>query len=320
MRNCLVTKLKEVVNNDNLKKIGVLYLKAQYNSAITEQTTDENRVRMQGLEIQLHVDTVNNVASEATVTVNGSGYFSKSLSDIKAGTGVQSMVISGSESVVTLYFANGDYDIEITNKYDIERIATKATGSQSSVISVPLEDLSYLTKLKYLRVYGSRSYSNSIECLSNLSGITYLYLNKLVLSGNVSAIANNQDMTTLNLYGTNVSGDISSLGKLVDLTSMSFGDTNVSGAIEDFVAQQSENGRTTLSTPMNADQILTYATLGGKHYADVKCNLGWESASKIFVYTGNADYTLCTTVYCKGYTQSEAETKWPGKTIIRVDA
>ena len=50
--------------------------------------------------------------------------------------------------------------------------------------------------------------------------------------------------------------------------------------------------------------------------------LGYEflGAVQIAVYAGATSVENCPRVYCKGYTQQEAESEFSGKTIIRVDA
>ena len=118
MKNCLVTKLKGVVNNDNLVKIGEYKMHVNVASA-----TD---VKIDG--------------SDGTITILGNNnyYFTKN--------GQQTKTIEYSSVVAT--WPAGEYDVLFTNKYSII-ICEGANG-------IDLEVLSFSDGLKYINASNAR--------------------------------------------------------------------------------------------------------------------------------------------------------------------
>ena len=91
-----ITRLKGVVNNDTLKKIGELRVKVSKMS----NPTGENRV------------IILNTQKPLTITVNGDGYITDSTLSENKGK-ILSIPVGSS----TFYVSNGDYTLSIPNKY-----------------------------------------------------------------------------------------------------------------------------------------------------------------------------------------------------------
>lgn len=312
MANCLVTKLKGVVNNPNLLPIGYVRLHAK---SISGAYTAENA------KLQI---TIKNGETCTISTPNG-GYFALSFAGLDTDrlatyTIKADSAVEGSSTVV-LFFANADYDILISNKYSIRILAGSNTAK--NVVTGDINDLKFSDSIELLIV--NNDWVGELSSLSNKQNLTQLNLEGTSVSGNINNLQSDTSLTNITLNrANNIYGNIDDLGPLTSLVSFFAADVaGISGTIEGFVAGQINSGKTTSTTnPTQMFRALSFATFNGQIYATENnyCYISWESASKIAVYAGAYGYTSCPRVYCKGYTQQEAEAKWSGKTIIRVDA
>lgn len=109
MGNCLVTKLKGEVNNDNLPKLGVLKLHV---NLIDSPSAVNCRLTL----------TTNAAINVKVVPGSGNGYFGTNYSTIESEHKTELDNISGT---VNLYFAEVECDIEITNKYSLTKFDTQ---------------------------------------------------------------------------------------------------------------------------------------------------------------------------------------------------
>lgn len=310
--NCLVTKLKSVVDNNQLLPIGYFRLRAK---SISGTYTAQNA--------RLQV-TIKNGETCTISTPNG-GYFALSFEGLNANrlttyTITANSAIVGSSTVI-LYFANADYDILISNKYNIRILAGDV--STRMVVTGDINDLKFSDSIELLTV--NNDWVGELSSLSNKPNLTELSMERTSVYGNINSLQNNTRLTRLVINrATNIYGNIDDLGKLTSLVTFFAADVaGIGGTIDGFVAGQINSGKTTSTTALT--QIfrgLSFATFNGHIYGTENsyCYVSWESASKIAVYAGADGYTNCPRVYCKGYTQEEAESKWSGKTIIRVDA
>lgn len=199
MKNCLVTKLKSVVNNDNLVKIGEYKMHVNVDSA-----TD---VKIAG--------------SDGTITILGNNnyYFTKN--------GQQTKTIEYSNVAAT--WPAGEYDVLFTNKYSIT-ICERANG-------IDLEVLSFSDGLIYISAYNVRgdiSFLNgkNLSLGIMLSGDE----NKNVtgpLSAVASAVSSNQ---SVRLTNTSIIGDIALLGKTGSALLSVVKSPYITGSIEGLVA------------------------------------------------------------------------------------
>ena len=324
MGNCLKTQLKEVVQNDNLTKLGTIKLH------VTPKTITDT------LQQRLTVRAINGTID---VILPGPYYFGDTVADISTNTDTQ---YSSSGAAPTKYFKNAEYPIVIDPKYNLRWI--KNGREENSIISVNINDLKYCTSLEQLQLDGSDSWGD-IAALSSITSLAYLsiastqitgniaslsglnldqlLINTQGISGNISALANMTNLTTLS-FGQYITGDIASLGKCTKLTTAFLGNTTIGGTVESFVNGQctaAQNPRTATQTPLYINSLLLKATFGGRNFIDNVSYLSWESATKIAVMIGNSSNP--TKVYYSGYTTSEAATKWPNVSsdnLIKVDA
>lgn len=161
MGNCLVTKLKEQVQNENL-------------------------ITMSG--VSFIVKSVENGSSNAqlikvgilggTVRVTGNGRISDDYSTVETTSNKTYEVNLGNQ---TLYLKNTDCNFIVENKYMLRRLETKA--GYDSVLHVNLEDLKYNTALTIITL---NSYCiGNINTLSNKIGLTAINLTDTEVVGTI---------------------------------------------------------------------------------------------------------------------------------------
>jgi hypothetical protein len=335
MGNCLVTKLKGSVSG-NLPELGTIML----HSYVPESGRGNgNRTLLIG-GIGAEISTE---GTGYTFTVNGQGSYTH--------------YVFQSNTETEVVFAEGDYDIKIKNKYNLTTFGTTESWP-CNILPKNIDEFAYtnLTRfvlrcniadavkgdLSVFKDFGSsitdfRIYEKiqknitglDISNLVNLSPeLFYIFCESITLSGNISALTRYTNAVAINSGGgKNLVGNIESFGSLTKLTnlysSIYYPRTGIHGSIDAFVEAQcnAETPRTSYQFPTIMNGILNVCTFNGTIQGSHGWGyLGWESASKIYVLDGANNAAGCPYVTCKGYTQAEAEAKWPGKTIIRVDA
>jgi hypothetical protein len=177
MSDCLVTKLKAEVNNNNLPKLGILPI-----SCYLEESPSQQSKR---LEIQ-----VKETSAGSTLTAIGG-----KMATSYAGTYNLDTISTNAQHSAVAFLENKDYNIEVSNKYDVTVIYYGAGAG------FKLSDLNFI--------------ANSIVTVS-------------------TAVEGNQHVT----------GDLSDLAICTHLELFRNNGSVVTGNIEDLVAGQIANGRT----------------------------------------------------------------------------
>ena len=263
MGNCLVTKLKSAVDNDNLKKLGIARMVILTNGSMT---VDNKFVKISAastgpVEVKCPDGaymTVGGIAKDS-ITIDAGSSASITLSDIGE---------------------NGKYTLEIT-KYNL----TEVIGGNLYINNVLakrllMEDLEYannftssaflygnLSELPYLPALTTigiadiaifegdfavfaEKYKNSTSFTTLQFNGSYVLTN--LTTSNIKKIAN---ISTLRISHTNAAGDIKELGNL-PLTSLTLNNnSSIYGSIEELVARRRGHGATTGS--------ITIPTIGG---------------------------------------------------------
>ena len=248
--NCLVTKLKAVVNNSNLKKLGVLDIYGTGNADIGFKGSSPITVKC----------------------ISGSMY-----SDQARTQAITEKEIPVSANAAYVYITNGTH-IEVSNKYAITFVyATPQTEKIST------EDFKYstgITRLTVPQIKGN---------LSDLSGLTSCTTLELVgasvpynseLEGAASDIAGLTALTKINLLrAQHIYGSFESLGKCIALTEIKIAETRIAGTVEAFVARQRGAGRTTAS---NIAISLALTTFNGNSVTHDPTTLSWTATTITF--------------------------------------
>lgn len=286
MENCLVTQLNGVVQNDNIEKFGVFKMRVKALETPAPATQHFAIATNNTIKV-----TIPNGAKNISLTYEGLSDESLCMSEIE---------IHNTDNLKNLYFKNGNYDVEISNKYSITQI--KTYGSSSSIrsgITFSFNDFAYLVALSVLQIL----YSD--------------------IEGDIISLAN-CPIEIFQIVGTNgYTGTLTSFRKLTELSEfLTYRSYHLSGSLNDFVTSQVAGGRTSEISGISGNGFMLYG-LGTKKLAannNVSLILTWESAFKIACYTGGSTIVTCDTVYVYGYgTQEEAEALFPGKTVIKCD-
>ena len=200
MKNCLVTKLKSIVDNDNLLKVG------EYKMHIN-LPSDASNVKFMGMN------------GTITILGNNNYYFTQN--------GKQTKTIEYSSAITT--WPAGEYDVLFTNKYGL-------TGCDAAP-GIDLEVFAFSNNLYYISTIGNAHGDITFLKGKNLSlGIKLTGLNEGVtgpLSSIASAVSSNVDVI---LNNTSVVGDIALFGKSGSDTLSVVGCKHITGSLEGLVA------------------------------------------------------------------------------------
>jgi hypothetical protein len=207
--NCLVTELKANIQG-NLPKLGIL----------TIHKTSGSRARLYGGKI---------ANEEMVFTIIGDGHITNEAGTQDAGKTATFSV----ENYFEVYLSDGEYDIEITNKYAITSINCRY-GSIPT-LGFDINELKFNPTLSYIRLDGSNigGYIDNIK-LPSITSIS-TYLNPVIEGDFRSWIeSTNGGMTSINLTAENtnrkISGDyLTLLGQQSNLESL-----DISGALFPF--------------------------------------------------------------------------------------
>lgn len=221
MGNCLVTKLKSVVNNSDLKKLGVLRFEVD--------VTSINRRNV------FHCNTLNHC--KFTIV---SGPVGGQI--VKVGTSEALDVPLGTEffldnSLDAYYFSKiGKYVIEITNKYDIELLLIYHP------ISILLNDLKYSSSLSKVNFTGESVIGNLEDLIT--PNMKNLFISNEIAGnpgesvvGDIAKIANTVITNVVLLYCGGIIGNLSSLSSHQTLKTLSItNSTKITGKISDITS------------------------------------------------------------------------------------
>ena len=252
MRNCLVTKLKENLDNPNLRKLGEIILKMNQVETPTSETS---------------VLTISNYTAEpCIVSVSNGGAFVLDYSDInEQSKHLTSIEISeGTVSSRTLYFINADFDIHISNKYVVSDLVF---GFYSN-IGGSYNEFMFMSALNIVNFQGAPYFSGDVNDLFDngtiVSGIfTYIRTSRLKLS----SIAKNTNATSLIMGGSDIQDDIAILAPLKSLATLNVGGTEVFGTVESLAEGMIAAGRTSGTLAITADS--TQVTYNGSSFTTV---------------------------------------------------
>lgn len=175
MGKCLVTKLNGAVANDSLLHIGEMRINIPYVNSPSKSTQ----------EIELAFSQASNVE------IVGKGYFTDEALSQNLGK-VKEQVTN--EKV---YVSNSDCELSISNKYNITTLASNH--------EFDIEDLKYSAGLYKL---SSAMGVGDISSLANKPSLSYLYLESLLLTGDLSALKD-AALTYVNISSAKITGDLS---------------------------------------------------------------------------------------------------------------
>lgn len=183
MAQCLVTKLKSTIDNDDLLELGALRVRHEYDS------------------VQPYAQGITHTA-EATnkgARIVGDGTFSNGT---KAITG---------ESFTS---SAGNYDIIVFDKYTLVNIFSE-THNISYGLTMNINDLKYSPNLKKLgasrNTNGSTESTGDLSTFANFTKLEVLVLNDSQITGDIANLKNSINLSKINIYNSCISGALEDL-------------------------------------------------------------------------------------------------------------
>lgn len=250
----LKISLPEAAENDNLVELGHVRVNVEHSeSAIT---TDTNK-------LQFDVRDAGTV-----VKIVGTGNFLQSdMTTVIPGTEVT--ITSGN---LTIYFSNGNYQLDISSKYTLRRLTLGTnvyiedtqdgvypaleyltTGNKKSTLSI--SSLSKSNSILSCNV-GNSSVHGNINVFSGKQYFRYLFTtNCKDIVGDIGALGNCILLENATLANSKLSGTIEDLGACIKLTYLNVVGTDVGGSLANLAASMAAAGRTS--------GTLTYADKNG---------------------------------------------------------
>lgn len=210
MKNCLVTKLNAIVDNDNLEKLGFIKMQVIKGSA----TSSDRQIFFQSMETPFTMEV------------------SKGNLQAHYGTPL-SNPYTESREIRTFYLPNEDCDIYF-DKYKDFALEVNKTRLKANIAD------SYYSAINFIK--GTGWYGKIID--ANPANITIFYLDgNTDVVGELADFKDFVNLTTLRVHTNCGGGEPKVLGKLTALTDLVA--KRMTGSVEDFVAAQRTNGRTT---------------------------------------------------------------------------
>lgn len=313
--NCLVKKYKKAVSNSNLEKLGVLKL------YIKKQTSIDNPGQQQKLTIRCNADvsikaygngyfatSVENLVNDplTSITVQGTGssfalyfanddytveisnkyaltYFYNETGMLRTniiGINVEELSYVNALTTLRIPKSNSFGDIKgLVNKEYITNVTIKG----NTEIYGDIANFGTLSRCKILDT-GDTAIEGNISSLSGMTSIEELLLTGSKIVGNIDSLSSLIHLKNISLATTNVEGNFSELGMLTELNTINF--TNLmgmTGSVEDFVAAQVANGRTTCAG-IAINKNLGNVTFNGNVLTGSNDKtLSWTSARDIII-------------------------------------
>ena len=245
MENCLVTKLKGIVQDEKLLKIGEIRFGVHKvpSPSINTQYCKFTSTRNQKINI-----------------VNG--HFSDS--DLTQNNGNSDNITANQQ--FGFIISNDDSTIILSDKYALTNITSYA------IDDFDLSTIKYCKELQELILLRT-GVTGDLKDLSGLSKLTNLTLKSEFATGDISSIIN-LPLTTLQLGSSLIIGDISILsGK--ELSVIEIGGTSISGSINNLTFPSV--GWFTSNTAITGDiGTVTFNTDGSKFNSNGNVNLGCD--------------------------------------------
>lgn len=238
--DCLVTKLKGIVNDDSIYKLGEIRISKSY--------ADEFTQIGQGFRISFIKD--------ATISIVGDGYFTDMTGSQNNGKTIECTA----NTPVNFYVSNGDFEIALSDKYSIGYLGLskteEATGSynynKTKNIVGDLDALKYCTNMSTFDAGMVFNIKGDLKILGNIPLLNTLDISQTKISGNISVLK--CPLKTLNIDRCD----------------------NITGSVESFVAAQRGAGRNTGSCTLNVGSDSTI-TFDGSKLDNPTNSLSWTS-------------------------------------------
>lgn len=227
MYNCVINKIKESIDNANLKKLGII--EWTYN---TIGLSEGKRTFVLGGEIGSPLNvSISNESDTTEYKLSKKGFIS--------------IVLPEASNI----------SIKIDGKYYIESLGVN-NGFNGFKF-----DVSELVYNEHLKSILQGEYYGSIDAFKDKAELVTFDINDNKIYGDISSLSNCININSINVYrNTNIYGNIESLGKCTKLTSLNIANTILNGDISNLANKMVSNGRTngTLKIICASKNIVTY--------------------------------------------------------------
>lgn len=237
--------------------------------------------------------------SENPITIDGEGdiTFSREHPSTHVVTPTE-LPFTQNSSYIFHFVGTGNTKLIIRRKYNL-----------NTVFDLPV-DAKQLIDTNIVELYTTRADNHPLRgdilAFASMPSLKYLYLTTTAMYGDIRSLENNTSIEALRLNSSLIKGNISALSKLTKLTVLSLRKGGVFGKLEDFVAGQIYNGRTTCSGIQWTSELKTEGSIEYKGEYDLLNNnngtISWEP-------TGVTNQYLITFSYTQsGTAKTETET------------
>lgn len=191
--NCLVTKIKASVNNNNLpiRDTVRVFVDTSVSASVPQ---DERCIRVQP-------DTSAGLKIKA---INGF------ICDSDGSNQVSEKTITGNEQNV--YFTSGVTELLVVDKSEIRVFRSYASSAGFNMCTVPLTDLTGLVNASSVALGGTQNSGKVSDFVSGLNpNITTLWLNDTSIEGDIAEFAGLTKLDSFIIPSPNIKGDLESL-------------------------------------------------------------------------------------------------------------
>ena len=289
MGDCLVTKLKGVVDNPNLPTLGVITLDlvSETNAYLAMSNADTEKP----IEVELLQGSI--VSANPDAVMLDSTHFK-----INSGASLYTGVMTQENNMLVKARISNYYGLSklmyLASSNDIDKILyTHITSLQiKPKLNFDVSKLVNLTNTRDLNIVASNNYLvGDFSGLKNLVQLTSFRLTDVSTDSefkfNSAWLSNLVNLTDCKVERCSAPGftmRLSDFGRLVNLTILRLQDTNTAGTVEEFVAAQIAAGRTTCSGIAIGINMGRYVTFQGNPITgDIVKTLSWTSASDITI-------------------------------------
>jgi hypothetical protein len=259
MGNCLVTKLKGVVDNDNLDVFGqvVFIYKKNDDNWINLHATNSGEI-----EATIVGATVSTVAGDVVKVDDTHVLLSTNKGFKCTSLGEYFKIIVPNKYKVTSYdmsnmpnaIYKGDIYYSPVSKIVLNSTNVDGIGRDEflDVLRFDLDSMSAICKSRLLTLalnlqdFPERmgQFKGSLSSISDCPTLQYLSLVGTNIGGDLSNLGSLTTLSRVDIIDTPINGNIASLSSITNLKRLNLLRTNVSGSIEEFVQGQRSAGRT----------------------------------------------------------------------------
>jgi hypothetical protein len=212
MGKCLITKLKEVVDNENLVTMDTLKMTVKGVASLTPSANAITVVMYYG--------------NSSKFRVTGEGALARSAADIQTST---DKVLSVNNTMA--YVKNVDCNLYVTNKNKIEKFYI-SPSNVDSIIHIDVSEFKYLSSPLFsdIRVNGN-SVSGDIIAFKVCTRLTKLDIVKTACNGDIAAaLGNLKSLTSVNVTNSSyITGSIEGLASALVANGKTSGSLSVIG-------------------------------------------------------------------------------------------